>query len=363
MNEKTSFTIDEDLLEALGSLQPGEKSPLSLLNGTGRQMTGDVMKRLRATGITDASGKIKGEYQHAVDILARTRSFARLKFSAGANLLEFIVYFPTDASGPVSVLHSGNNLIVEDPPAVDQALALIDQYIGRSILSSTTFNGEFTRPEAIALFALMDLERGALLHGLADGADPANAAFDLPAIVEKVKNPKNTFQSLEFVLQSRIFLEETPTPVLVESGLASLAGKGIVVRKGNSYSLSEALYTITSRFPIIDSFVVAETGKLDQTTTMWGGTFLSLQAGVNDVLYLEGHDQEVIVKCIAAAELLDLVRKILSDPEIITIPVQSPAVSAPEKPSAASVRKFCPQCGTPVSEGKKFCNNCGAKIS
>jgi hypothetical protein len=362
MHEKTSFTIEEDLLEALGSMQPGEKSPLSLIYGTGRQIPGDMTARVRAAGITDPSGKIKKEYQHAVNTLAQTRSFARLKFSAGENVLEFIVYFPTDASGPVSVLHTGNKLVVEDPPAIDQAFALLDQYIGRSILSSTTFNGELTRAEALALFALMDLERSTLLHGLADGADPRNTAFDLPAIMNRVNNPKNNFQSLEFVIQSRIILEDSHSPEQIERGLTGLAGKGIVLRQGTSYSLSEALYAITSRFLIIDSFVVAETGRLDQANTMWGGTFLSLQAGVNDVLYLEGHDQEVIVKCIAAAELLDLVRKVLSDPEIITIPVQAPAASPSPKSSGTSVKKFCPQCGIPISDGKKFCNNCGAKI-
>jgi hypothetical protein len=56
-------------------------------------------------------------------------------------------------------------------------------------------------------------------------------------------------------------------------------------------------------------------------------------------------------------------RKLLSDPEIITIPVQAPHVSSPQKSAAVSDRTFCPQCGTPVSEGKKFCNNCGAKIN
>jgi hypothetical protein len=364
MNEKTSFTIEEDLLEALGSIQPGEKSPLSLLYGTGRQITGDMIARVRAAGITDASGKIKKEYQHAVGTLAQTRSFARIKFSAGEKILEFIVYFPTDASGPVSLLHNGNKLVVEDPPGIDQASTLVDLHIGHSILSSTTFNGEFTRVEVLALFALMDLERSTLLHGLADNSDPQNAAFDLLAIMDRVKNPKKNFQSFEFVIQSRIILEGTPAPGQIENGLASLAAKGMVLRQGALYSLSDALYTIASRFLIIDSFVVGETGKLDQTNTMWGGTFLSLQAGVNDVLYLEGHDQEVIVRCITAAELLDLMRKILSDPEIITIPVQPPQVSSPQKSTATdSDKKFCPQCGTQVSGGKKFCNNCGAKIT
>jgi hypothetical protein len=362
MSNKTSFTIEENLLEALGSLLPGEKSPISLLKGTGKAVTGEMIAKIRSEGITDTSGTIKPEYQHALETLAHSRSFARLKFSAGEKIFEFIVYFPNGNSSPVSLVHNENHVVVQDPPGTDQAFALMDQYIGHSVLASTTFNGEFSQAEALALFALMDLERGSLLHGLADGSDPQNAGFDLGSIMARVTNPKNNFQSLEFVLQSRIILSAPPTQEHIEIGLKSLVGKGMVFHQGIRYNLSDALYAITSRFLIIDSFIVAETGKLDQNNTMWGGSFLSLQAGVNDLLYLEGHAEEVIVKCITAAELLDLTGQFLSDPTIMTLP---DAAALPEKTQQsvpAGGKKFCPDCGAQIKAGIKFCNGCGKKL-
>ncbi len=274
------------------------------------------------------------------------------------------MFFPTDRSSPVSLVHNGSQFVVHDPLEVTTAFTLIDQYIGHSILSSTTFNGEFTQPEALALFALMDLEREYLFSmDLPTVSDPQNPGFDLPAIINQVKTPKKNFQSLEFVLQSRIILESIPAPEQIEGGLKILAGKGLVLQQGTRYSLSDALYAITSRFLIMDSFVVLESGKLDQTNTMWGGTFLSLQAGVNDVLYLEGHGEEIIVKCITAAELLDLVGKFLSDHEIISIPVESQSAPSAHQPAAAiDKNNLCPSCGTAIPQGKMFCSQCGAKI-
>lgn len=363
MVEKITFTIEEDLLGAAGAMLPGEKSPISLLKWTGNPVPDDTKTRLRAAGILDASGNIKQEYRHAFDILAQARGFARLKFSAGEKIFEFLVYFPTDSSEPVSLLHNGNKLVVEDPSGIDQAFRLMDQHIGHSFLTSTTFNGEFSQHEAIALFALMDLERKSLLHGLADSADPQNATFNLATITDQVKNPKKNFQSLEFVLQSRIILTGQPTQDQIERGLKSLAGKGMVLQHSSGFSLSTHLYEVTSRFLIMDSFVVLESLRLDKDNTMWGGSFLSLQAGVNDVLYLEGHGEEVIVKCIAAGELLDLMSTILSDPTFIAIPATPTSAATPPGPESVPKRKFCPQCGAPVAEGKKFCNKCGAKVS
>jgi len=359
MNEKTTFTIEEELLGAAGAILPVEKSPLSLLRETKNPVPGDASARMQAAGITESSGRIRQEYLRAFGVLAQARSFARLKFSAGDKIFEFLVYFPADASAPVSLLHNGNNLVVEDPAGIDQAFMLIDQHIGHSLLSSQTFKGEFSREEALALFALMDLERKTLIHGIADNTEPRNAVFDLATIMGQVKNPYRNFQSLEFVLQSRIIPGDPLTPDRIGQGLAGLAGKGLIQQNDSGFMLGDGLYQIASRFLIMDSFVILESARLDQNNTMWGGSFLSLQAGVNDVLYLEGHAEEIIVRCITAGELMELANSILSDPSFIPVTPEVPAQQA----GASPARRHCTQCGAEIADGKKFCGKCGARVS
>ena len=61
---------------------------------------------------------------------------------------------------------------------------------------------------------------------------------------------------------------------------------------------------------------------------------------------------------------MDLIGKFLSDPTLLTVPAPGPSPSSvPQSTTGAPVRKFCPQCGAPLTEGKKFCNTCGAKVS
>lgn len=363
MSNKIRFTIDEDLLEAVGTVIPGERSPLSLFRGSGHPVTGEMLSRIRSAGIIDESGKIKGEYQHAAETLARTRCFSRLKFSAGEKIFEFIVYFPPDNSIPVSIIHNNNQLIVQEPAAFEEAFELIDQNTGHSILASCTFNGEFSQHEALALFALLDLERSTLLSGLAQESDAQNAAFDLATVMNKITNRKEHLQSLEYVLQGRIILNTLPTQKDLESACKTLAEKGYVVRHGEKFGLSDALYAVAARLLIIDSFVVIETGRLDESGTMWGGSFISLQAGVNDLLFIEGHAEEIIVKYITGFELMDLIGKFLSDPTLLTTPEQVlPATSARQPAANIHERKFCPSCGTAIQPEKKFCSQCGVKI-
>lgn len=364
MSNKIRFIIDEDLLEAVGTVIPGEKSPISLFRGSGQPVTGEMMSRIRSAGIIDESGKLRGEYQHAAETLAHTRCFSRLKFSGGEKIFEFIVYFPADNSDPVSIIHNKNQLIVQEPAAFEEAFSLIDQNTGHSVLASCTFNGEFSQHEALALFALLDLERSTLLSSLAQESEPRNAAFDLDAVMNKITNRKEHFQSLEYILQSRIILSSLPKPKDLESAFNTLVKKGFVVRQGEKIGLSDALYAVAGRLLIIDNYVVIESGRLDESGTMWGGSFISLQAGVNDLLYIEGHAEEIIVKYITGFELMDLVGKFLSDPTLITTPEQVPPATSDQQPAAnIHEKKFCRSCGTAIQPGKKFCPQCGAKIS
>ena len=180
MSSKINLTIDEDLLDALGQLIPGEKSALSILNAKDAKGGANKMVRLQSAGIVDATGKIKQEYRQVMDTLAKARNVATLRYTAGSRIFEFIVNFPESKSAQsISVLHNNNQLIIESPAAVEDAFTLIDQNVGHSKLVSNSFSRKLSKQEAIALFALMDLERAANLHAIADGRALKSPAVEL----------------------------------------------------------------------------------------------------------------------------------------------------------------------------------------
>lgn len=352
MNEKISFTIDEDLLDAVGMLTPVEKSIISPLKTRGSQvLTPARIARLRSAGIVDNSGKIDEKYRYAVETLASGRSFARLRFTAGLNIFEYFVYFPKDNSKSVSFTHKNNQIVVYYPSATDVAITLINENIGNSALSSCSFNGVFSENEALALFAMIDLARSDLLGGLKDETEPVNSAFEASAILNKIINRKENIQSFEFVLQSRLNTAFKPTLKQVQDGLKVLVEKGFIQKQGKKYQLGEALYHVAGRFPIIDNFIVMEAGTLDPDGNLCAASYIALQAGVNDLLYLECHGEDIILKCITAVELIEHMISMLTDPKIIRI---SPAVS--------STTINCPKCGNVIPSNKKFCPKCGVKI-
>ncbi len=364
MSSKISFTIDQDLLDSLGQAVPEEKSPLSILNVKGGKNTADKTQRLQSAGIVDAAGKIKSEYSQVLDTLAKARNVASLKYTAGSKLFEFIVTFPDAKGAPsISALHDNNQVIIQSPAAVEAAFTLIDQNVGHSKLASSSFFGKFTKEEAMALFALMDLERAANLRAIADGTAVKSTAFELPAIVNKVAKCKKTLQSLEYAFQSQLDLSTPPTAAEVEAGLKGLADKKVVTQESGKYKLSSSPSHFAGRLPIIDNFVSVEAGRYSADNKLVYANFTALQAGVNDILYLENHDAEIVVKSVSGMELVGLVAKFLNEPDAIKLP--NPAKTTPQPAQAAPVnrKKYCRECGKEVEPGSQFCANCGNKIS
>lgn len=355
MSANISFTIDDDLLEAAGTVVPGEKSPLSLLKGNGSTATGEQAARLKSAGVVDAADKAKAEYIPVLETLARTRMAVTLQFSAGSRLFEMAVAFPGKGNGSaasVSLVHDSRKVVVNAPAAAEDVFRMIDENVGHSRMTSSDFAGTFRADEAIALFALMDLQRSVVLRALADEMTPKETSFDLAIVKARITGGKEGYQSLSSVGQAMLGLSSATAAGKAESGLKSLADRKLVVGDGGKYRLAEALKHLAGRIPVIDSFVKVTVGKLDESDRLVYGSFLSLQAGVNDILYVERHGDELDVKAISGMQLSRLIAMSLTEPDFI----QPPAAGTSEE------KKFCIGCGATVKANDRFCPACGKKV-
>jgi hypothetical protein len=161
------------------------------------------------------------------------------------------------------------------------------------------------------------------------------------------------------IIRELVYEGHHPVPQIL-TALGSLAEKGLTVPDGSAYRLSEESAYLARRMLIIDTSLVLTAGHLGPDGIVSVGGFTCLQAGVHDLLYLDATAGTVEIQAVSSAIILDYIRALMTDPSLLK-KLDGPAKS-PQK-NQPSGKKFCPQCGTSISEGKKFCNNCGAKIS
>jgi hypothetical protein len=216
---------------------------------------------------------------------------------------------------------------------------------------------------ALAVFALMDLERSANLRALADGVPFRSMSFELPAIAEKVVNRQETFQSLEYALQSRANLPGPPSAAQVELGLRRLVDKNLVAKENSGYRLNSQLSHFAGRLPIIDNVLIVESVSLNQDNEPVVANFTALQSGVNDILYFENLNEETIVRSITGMQVVGLVAKFLNEPDTFNPPRTTGPSPRVVRPTTAAAVTYCGQCGSPLTSGTMFCPNCGSKVS
>jgi hypothetical protein len=191
----------------------------------------------------------------------------------------------------------------------------------------------------------------------------------LSSVETVLSDPGKSFQWLNNVIRELIDEENVPA-LQIPAALASLADKGIVLRTGSAYRLSDDAVFLAQRMLVIDTTVVLTSGQMAPDGTASIAGFTCLQAGVHDLLYFDTSTGTVEIQAISSAAVLEFIRIFMTEPEALkklVVPStqkksDAAGIQSPTAP-AATIHRHCTQCGAEVADGKKFCGKCGAKVS
>jgi hypothetical protein len=353
------FTINAQLLGALGSLWQGTPTQVSPFRYGKTGFFGTEEKAvLTAAGICDAGGQPSPDIRPALDVLGSAQAFTRMYITGGPNAYEYIVYFTADGR-TASLINIGGNVQINCPSIADLFIGMVSQTLGSSLYRNATLEASLTPDEALVLSAMIDLQRQTFLRSLASSHESAPIIIESSSIENVLCGPDSSFQWLNNVIRELVTGENALSPQ-VPAALASLAEKGLVKQTGSACSLSDEAAFLARRMLVIDTSVVLTAGHLAPEGNVGVAGFTCLQAGVHDLLYIDTSAGTVDIQAISSAAVLEFIRTFMTNPDALKKLV---VPSSPLQPEVSSPkRKFCPQCGAQITEGKMFCNKCGTKI-
>ena len=203
-----------------------------------------------------------------------------------------------------------------------------------------------TKPEALALFALMDQCRCQCLGELL-GATQFNVAATPEEVAAKAAQPLPGSLCNLFVMYAEI----TNADVAAE-GLAGLTEKSLCEMENGRYVLRDDLVALARGLVAVHNSALIQLwdGSGNSVRSMAGYV---LQGGLHDILMttLYGGDT-VRVEAMSPQELLGVFRGALACPEL---------PEAKAEPASAGP-KFCRNCGAKLEPNVRFCAECGAKV-
>lgn len=362
------FTVDPDLLGAIGSIVPGTKSVLSPYGyGEQRQPTDTEKKSLHDAGLLDTDGSISAAMRRTVEALALTDAFTRIRVVAWGEVLEYMTYFPVDNGAAVSMTTTSDGFVVHDPAPSDDILAGLSQYIGGSVFTSSNFAAEVSLEEALVLAAMIDLHRRAVLRAFIEGNTFQYGLYDARAIHQAIGNSDKGIDWLIAIVLSISASDSPSSEADVDAALAKLAEANHLIRQGNHYQLSEAALTLGNQLRAVENVITLDAGSQAKDGSVVRTGFTCLQSGLHDLLQLEYSKGIVRFACLSPAALLDQLRFFLTSPQALREVAEKTAGPGPEPvvmpgAEAVSAAAQCPSCQAPVGPETKFCGKCGAPV-
>ncbi|MDD3579698.1 MAG: zinc ribbon domain-containing protein [Desulfobacca sp.] len=360
--EKFEVTILHDLWQGLGCLVPGPKSIISpIRDDAAPPFSADQLQALRQAGLTDDSGSLVTRSRRALGFLAQAQKFARLNVQLGGRAIDKTFFYHPEALHAVSLTLANQGVILTDPASATETVAELEQFIGGSSFYNLNFEIELNLPEALVLTAVMDLHRRALLRSYFDESLISAPACDLASLEPAVNQGTVNLMWLVSVLRHIADYRDPLSEADISSVLSALVEVGHLTKKDHAYSLTEAISNVAGRYIVLDKAVLFETGGDLGAGKLGLARCACLQAGVNDLLFIEIPDKVRLVT-VSAAVLKAIIVQALTN-------LQFPEVSAsPEaviKSAAVSPTSdlTCPHCQAPVHPDSKFCDTCGASLA
>lgn len=359
MSDTVSFSIRRDHLAALGRFVPGRKTGLSPLEPDGTPALAESdLAELRSNGILDDGNRIVPELRPTLELLAGTRAYTSVRFRAGADALDYNVYFGPEDGRAVEVTGSGDELLVEDPAGTDAFVEGMRAYTGGSTIRVCDFDAELSVDQAVTLAALLDLQRKATLRAFADETELPQRTYAAAEVRQAIAETTPNSQWFVSLVQDLHGADVVPDEGQVAEALTALSEAGHLLDLGTGYALGETTAVLGSRFLMLDTMTSVWTGRERDDGVVFELRFLCVQAGVHEILFMECSDDRCGFTTINSEALLAYVNYFLTEADALEAMMEELG-AADVAPAAAA---FCPNCGSKVGAEDRFCRNCGHRL-
>ena len=306
------FIISPHLLSGLSGLIPGEKSPLSPLNVPNPpELTSDQRAELVQLGMFDENGLVESA-RLLLAALSEVTSFARLRVNSPSGYLDEAIHFTAEGAQTIGISNTPDGLALATPGDPDAILNQLCEYTGNSVHAASEWSVELPPLEMLALAALLDLRRKAVLRAILEQQPVVPPPGDPQSIASAISAMWTSTQWLTASIQAAANLSTPPAAPVVQASLLSLADKELAYLQEGSFLPVPEVIAVIDRFLLIGTVLTLDVGN----TNLQGRYALArhswLQAGVSEMLHLTRGAETLQLEVVSPEAALNQLRFFLT---------------------------------------------------
>ena len=376
-----SFMLQPETLASFRQLVDYTISKCSLFQyGESAGLNEEQIQGLIRQNILDANGQICDDKAHAIKTIGTADRFTRIRFAGSGTVFEYINYYSRITEAYASVTNKKDGFLVEQPVNPDEMIEGIQQLMGQSVLKSFEFETQLPELEAYVLMGIIDLNRQQRIEVLLNSSESELLRFGPEGVLIWTQNVPNDAQWFSSLLKDQLNAEYTLTLSQFQTIFDTLETKGLIEKQGTDYLLANQSIGFSNQFLFTENLISVSMGQEEGEDVFRSG-FMVVQAGVNDLLFIDSRDGEVQLEVLSSARLMEYLNQFVKEIGEISIKPEEPTYvlnlekEIPESTSdleeqletkggvlpsvAMGASLFCIECGTKLSADQKFCHQCG----
>ena len=267
-------------------------------------------KRLIDQGVIDEENNIKSDYFTLFDSLSKADGFIQTVFKRGPVKANKIVM--THENQKISIAYIDDEIIINSPSNTEGMAQYIKEFTGGSQLTGGDLSLETDLKEAFVFSTMCDLYRKEVFKAYSEEETFIYNGFSKEELLEACNNTRRNTQSIAYHILSvnNGMFEMTADQILV--ALNSLIEKDLVKEEEGIYTPTGEGLLFAGNFLVMENMIDVVVGQVKENQ-LYRSTFKVLQAGPLDLLYLEKSDDNIIMQCMSAGNVIDFIATVLSE--------------------------------------------------
>lgn len=279
------------------------------------EFTEEDKLRLIEKGIIKDDNTIEADYYPMLEILAHTDGFVDTTFRRGPIKARKQIIYKGDRK--VSAVYQGEEATFNIPSNPGAMVKFIGEYMGRSSLTGSDLDLELKADEVFFLAVVIDLYRKAVFSSYAKEEVFVYTGFSKEDLLEAANNIRENSQSLAFHILlinggfPQFIMEE------IEKALENMTQKGLIQKDNDIFRPVGETLLFAGNFLILENIIEVVVGQVNKNN-LYRSSFMLLQAGPMDVLYLEKSENNILMECLSPIKAEELIAIVLdSKPNIV----------------------------------------------
>jgi len=319
MTEYQSFVVAPSQLPSLGDLVRHPASAISPFDNA--EVSGShgnlSLEELQELGICDSRGEVELELRRTLRVLNAPLAYVRVHMTDTRDPFDQVLYHASDGGVPVSITTSRDGLRIEDPAPTDQILMGLRRHLGETRERSFLFEAVLPKDQALVLSVLVDLLRKRILQTYVSDRELDRAPLNADQVLSAMNGLDDSPQWMSAIVRKMcgypIELDAPSLGVILDQ----LMEAGHLDRSGTGYFPSEPVRRMAHRMLLLDKSLYMETGRQTPRGKIVAVGFTCLQAGVQDLLYLEQQGDYIQIEGQSSAAIIEMIRHFLHEAEAL----------------------------------------------